>query len=65
VFSDSIIGLAFMHVNKIAHRDIKPANIMMFADGKYALADYGVGKNLQQREEYSRKENISFQVGNW
>ena len=24
LFKDAIIGLNFMHINKIAHRDIKP-----------------------------------------
>ena len=55
IYRDSIIGLTFMHINRIAHRDIKPANIMMMTKNKFALADYGIGINLSTREEYSER----------
>ena len=54
-----------MHIHNIAHRDIKPANLMKISKDKYALADYGIGINLQYIEEYEKKEEDFFQVGNW
>jgi len=50
IYRDSIIGLTFLHINRIAHRDIKPANIMMITKNQFALADYGIGINLSTRE---------------
>nr|GAT51726.1 lanosterol 14-alpha-demethylase [Mycena chlorophos] len=35
-------GLAFLHSQKIAHRDIKPANILLAADGRVVLIDFGI-----------------------
>ncbi len=65
VFKDSILGITYMHIHNIAHRDIKPANLMKISKDKYALADYGLGINLQYREEYGNKEDDFFQIGNW
>ena len=46
VFRDSILGLTYMHMNKICHRDIKPENIMKMGNNSFVLADYGNGNNL-------------------
>lgn len=35
-----------MHLKNITHRDIKPENIMCLMSNQYALADYGIGINL-------------------
>ncbi len=50
IFRDTILGLTFMHINKIAHRDIKPANIVKFNKDNYVLVDFGNGINLQNRD---------------
>ncbi|MDQ3729932.1 MAG: serine/threonine protein kinase, partial [Actinomycetota bacterium] len=54
-------GLAFAHSRRILHRDIKPQNVMMDADGRPKLADFGLAKLLDSmrvgvtvREFYSR-----------
>ena len=57
LFKDSIIGLTYMHINKIAHRDIKPQNIMRLGKNKYVLADYGVGTNLTYFEIYHKGDD--------
>ena len=51
LFKNTILGLVFMHMNKIVHRDIKPENIMKFDNCTYAIADYGEGMNLNSLEE--------------
>jgi serine/threonine-protein kinase len=34
-------GLAYAHGRRVMHRDVKPENILIFADGRAALCDFG------------------------
>ena len=37
-------GLAHAHSQRVLHRDVKPENIMIFADGRAALGDFGASR---------------------
>jgi serine/threonine-protein kinase len=37
-------GLAYAHEQRIFHRDVKPENILIFEDGRAALADFGASR---------------------
>ena len=37
-------GLAYAHEQRVLHRDVKPENILIFADGRAALGDFGTAR---------------------
>ncbi len=47
VIRQVVAGLAHAHGQRIMHRDVKPENILVFANGRAALADFGEWRLLQ------------------
>lgn len=48
IASDVLRALDFLHRQGVIHRDIKPANLLMTADGRCKLADFGVATSVLQ-----------------
>lgn len=53
-------AIAYAHKRSIAHRDIKPKNILVRADGKPLLADYGIAKLLDNGGSWAPVSGITF-----
>jgi len=44
MFLDVLVGLEYLHQNRIVHRDIKPENLLTKGDGTVKISDFGMAK---------------------
>ena len=53
-FRDSVLGLEYLHYQGIIHRDVKPANLLLTADHRVKISDFGVsylGRPMREEDE--------------
>ena len=50
-FCDLLRGVEYMHANNVIHRDIKPENILLTAEGRTKIADFGTAVIVSKGED--------------
>jgi serine/threonine-protein kinase len=51
IAADLASALAYAHSRSVLHRDLKPQNVMLQADGRVVLLDFGLAKISASREQ--------------
>ncbi|XP_063987420.1 uncharacterized protein LOC135167796 isoform X2 [Diachasmimorpha longicaudata] len=50
-FRDVVMGVEYLHYQRIVHRDIKPSNLLVDSEGRVKVADLGVSAELRASGE--------------
>ena len=59
IAKDVVIGLEFLHHNKIIHRDIKSLNVLLKEDFTAKISDYGLAKIKQHSASSSSSKGVA------
>ncbi|KAI9222307.1 kinase-like domain-containing protein, partial [Blastocladiella britannica] len=58
-FTDAVLGLEYLHHNRIAHQDIKPDNLLLTQDNRVKIADFGLSQLYNVRGDRRSSGNSS------
>uniref|UniRef100_UPI00358FB30B calcium/calmodulin-dependent protein kinase kinase 1-like isoform X5 n=1 Tax=Myxine glutinosa TaxID=7769 RepID=UPI00358FB30B len=52
LFRDIVLGIEYLHYQKIVHRDVKPSNLLLGDDGCLKIADFGVSNSFEGSDAF-------------
>lgn len=55
-FVQMLLGVHFMHGNRVLHRDLKTQNIFLLSSGRLVLGDLGISKRLDATKAMARTQ---------
>lgn len=56
----AIEGFCYLEENGILHRDIRPGNLLVSADGRLKIIDFGFGKQIVGTDSYSKSVSLNW-----
>jgi protein kinase-like protein/PEGA domain-containing protein len=63
VLREAAAALGHAHARGVVHRDVKPANIMLDADDRVVLTDFGISKISKAGDSHERLTQVGTVVG--
>jgi DNA-binding response OmpR family regulator len=63
LFAQALAAVQYAHAQLVIHRDLKPSNILVAADGRVRLLDFGIAKLLFAHDGVAFETELTREVG--